>query len=163
MNVFDLTGKTMVITGGTNGIGKGLTEYFAKQGVIVAAVGSRAQTAEALKKDMSEKGLEIKTYHADIRNVEEIQPLFDRMSADLGHIDILVNCAGMGKPIPAVEVSADDWDEMMHLNVRGTFFCSQVAARHMLPRKYGRIINITSQLSVVANENEAVYCASKGA
>lgn len=163
MNVFDLTGKTMVITGGTNGIGKGLTEYFAKQGVIVAAVGSRAQTAETLKKDMSEKGLDIKTYHADIRNVEEIQPLFDRMAADLGHIDILVNCAGMGKPIPAVEVSSDDWDEMMDLNVRGTFFCSQAAARHMLPRKYGRIINITSQLSVVANENEAVYCASKGA
>ena len=69
----------------------------------------------------------------------------------------------MGKPIPAVGVTAEDWDEMMDLNVRGTFFCSQAAARHMLPRKYGRIINITSQLSVVANENEAVYCASKGA
>ncbi|NLC32038.1 MAG: SDR family oxidoreductase [Clostridiales bacterium] len=163
MNAFDLTGKTMVITGGTNGIGKGLTEYFAKQGVIVAAVGSRAQSAQEMKKYIKEKGMDINTYHADIRNVSEIQPLFDKIAADLGHIDILINCAGMGKPIPAVGVTAEDWDEMMDVNVRGTFFCSQAAARHMLPRKYGRIINITSQLSVVANENEAVYCASKGA
>lgn len=163
MNAFDLTGKTMVITGGTNGIGRGLTEYFAGQGVIVAAVGSRAETANALKSDMSKKGLNIQTYHMDIRHVPEIQPLFDRMATDLGHIDILVNCAGMGKPTAAVDVTAEDWDEMMDLNVRGAFFCAQAAARHMLPRKYGRIINITSQLSVVANENEAVYCASKGA
>lgn len=163
MNAFDLQGKTMVITGGTNGIGRGLTEYFAEQGVIVAAVGSRAETADRLQKDMAEKGLEIYTYFMDIRRVEEIRPLFDRVVADLGHIDILVNCAGMGNPIPALDVTIEDWDEMMDLNVRGTFFCAQAAARHMLPRGYGRIINITSQLSVVANENEAVYCASKGA
>lgn len=153
----------MVITGGTNGIGKGLTAYFAKQGVIVAAVGSCLQSADALKKEMEDIGLCVQAYHMDIRDAAQIQPLFDLMAADLGRIDILVNCAGMGKPIAALDVSVEDWDEMMDLNVRGTFFCSQAAARHMLPRRYGRIINISSQLSVVANENEAVYCASKGA
>ncbi len=163
MNPFDLQGKTMVVTGGTNGIGKGLVEYFARQGVLVAAVGSSEKSAEQTKQDMADLGLTIAVYHADLRKVENIQPLFDDIVREFGRIDILVNCAGMGNPMPAVEVTQKDWDEMMDLNVRATFFCSQAAARHMLPRKYGRIINMTSQLSVVANENEAVYCASKGA
>ncbi len=163
MNPFDLRGKTMVITGGTNGIGKGLVEFFAKQGVQVAAVGSRKESAEKLKQDMAALQLEVSVYHADLRQVDAIQPLFDRMAQDLQHIDILINCAGMGNPLPATSVTEKDWNDMMDLNVRATFFCSQAAAKYMLPRGWGRIVNITSQLSVVANENEAVYCASKGA
>jgi len=163
MNAFDLSGKTMVISGGTNGIGRGLVEFFAKQGVTVAAIGSRESSAEKLKKDMAELGLDVRAYHMNVRNVEEIQPTFDKIVQDLDHIDILVNCAGMGNPIPAIDVTLEDWNEMMDLNLRGTFFCAQAAAKHMLPRKYGRIITISSQLSVVANENESVYCASKGA
>ena len=163
MNPFDLSKKVMVITGGTNGIGRGLATYFAKQHVTVAAIGSRPETAAKLQADLAAEGLTVHVYHMDIRQPQQIQPLFDRIVEDLGHIDILVNCAGMGNPIPALDVTQKDWDEMMDLNVRGTFFCSQAAARHMLPRGYGRIINITSQLSVVANENESVYCASKGA
>lgn len=163
MNTFDMNGKTMIITGGTNGIGRGLVEYFASQGAVVAAVGSRAETAAALQDSMSGKGLQVRTYHTDVRQAAQIQPLFDKIVQDLGHLDILVNCAGMGNPIPALDVTPEDWNEMMDLNVRGTFFCAQAAARHMLPNRYGRIINITSQLSVVANENESVYCASKGA
>lgn len=162
-NPFNMTGKTMVITGGTNGIGKGLVEYFAGQGAVVAAVGSRPESAENLRKELHSKNLSASVYHMDIRDVSQIEPVFTQIVSDLGHIDILVNCAGMGNPIPAVDVTLEDWNTMMDLNVRGTFFCSQAAARHMLARKYGRIINITSQLSVVANENEAVYCASKGA
>lgn len=163
MNPFDLSNKVMVITGGTNGIGRGLATYFAKQHVTVAAIGSRPETAAKLQADLAAEGLTVHVYHMDIRQPQQIQPLFDRIVEDLGHIDILVNCAGMGNPIPALEVTQKDWDEMMDLNVRGTFFCAQAAARHMLPRGCGRIINITSQLSVVANENESVYCASKGA
>ena len=163
MNPFDLSKKVMVITGGTNGIGRGLVTYFAKQHVTVAAIGSRPETAAKLQADLAAEGLTVHVHHMDIRQPQQIQPVIDRIVEDLGRIDILVNCAGMGNPIPALEVTQKDWDEMMDLNVRGTFFCSQAAARHMLPRGYGRIINITSQLSVVANENESVYCASKGA
>lgn len=163
MNPFDLSKKVMVITGGTNGIGRGLVTYFAKQHVTVAAIGSRPETAAKLQADLASEGLTVQVYHMDIRQPQQIQPVIDRIVEDLGRIDILVNCAGMGNPIPALDVTQKDWDEMMDLNVRGTFFCSQAAAKHMLPRGYGRIINITSQLSVVANENESVYCASKGA
>ncbi len=162
-NPFDMNGKTMVITGGTNGIGRGLVKYFAAQGAIVAAIGSRPETAEDLRSALAAKNLSVSVYHMDIRDVSLIEPVFEQIISDLEHIDILVNCAGMGNPIPALEVTQKDWDTMMDLNVRGTFFCSQAAARYMIPRGYGRIINITSQLSVVANENESVYCTSKGA
>lgn len=163
MNTFDLSGKIMVITGGTNGIGRGLVEYFAGQGVTVAAVGSSPASAQRVKDELKAKGFDIHSYSMNLRNVPEIQPTFDKIVEDLGHIDILVNCAGMGHPIPAIDVTLDDYNTMMDLNVRGTYFCAQAAARHMLPRKYGRIITISSQLSVVANENESIYCASKGA
>lgn len=161
--IFDLSGKKMVITGGTNGIGRGLVEFFAQQGVDVAAVGSRASSAEKLRTDMEAKGLKVRSYYMNVRNVPEIQPTIDKIVCDMGGIDILVCCAGMGNPIPAIDVTLEDWNEMMDLNTRGTFFSAQAAAKHMLPQKYGRIVIISSQLSVVANQDESVYCASKGA
>ena len=80
----------------------------------------------------------------------------------MGSIDILVNNAGMGNPIPAEKITEEDWDWMMDLNLKGTFFCCQAVGIRMLKRGKGRIINISSQASVVAIPQEAVYCASKG-
>lgn len=162
MNTFPISGKTMVITGGTNGIGRGLVDYFVEQGVKVVAIGSREETVNRLKKDYEDKGSSIDARVLDVRKVKDIRPVFDGIVNDYGQIDILINCAGMGHPIPAIDVTEDDWNTMMDLNLRGAFFCAQAAARHMLKRKYGRIINITSQISLVANQDEVVYCASKG-
>jgi len=162
MNEFDISGKVMVITGATSGIGRGLVDYFVDHGGLVAAVGSREATAAQLRTELEASGRSAHTYAADLRDVLQIGPLFDQIAEDLGRIDILVNNAGMGHPIPAIEVTPDDWDTMMDLNLRASFFCAQAAARHMLPRGYGRIVNMSSQLSVVANQDEVVYCASKG-
>ncbi len=162
MNDFNLSGKTMVITGATSGIGRGLVDYFLDRGVMVAAVGSRESTAEQLRDELESSGRSARTYAADLRDAASIGPLFDSIASDLGHIDILVNNAGMGRPIPAIDVTVEDWDTMMDLNLRAAFFCAQATARHMLPRGYGRIINMSSQISVVANQDEVVYCASKG-
>ena len=162
MNTFSLEGKIMVITGGTNGIGRGLVDYFVEQKAKVIAIGSREETVKNLKAGYQAKGLSIDARVLDVRKVPDITPVFDAIAEQYGQIDILINCAGMGHPIPAIEVTEEDWNTMMDLNLRGSFFCAQAAARHMLPRKYGRIINITSQISLVANEGETVYCASKG-
>lgn len=162
MNEFDISDKVMVITGATSGIGRGLVDYFVDHGGLVAAVGSREATAAQLRTELEASGRSAHTYAADLRDVLQIGPLFDRIVEDLGRIDVLVNNAGMGHPIPAIEVTQDDWDTMMDLNLRAAFFCAQAAARHMLPRGYGRIVNMSSQLSVVANQDEVVYCASKG-
>lgn len=161
-DLFSLEGKVMVITGGTRGIGRGLVDYFVQRGVTVIAIGSRTETVEALKADYAAQGKSMDARVLDVRKVPDISPVFDAIVADYGRIDILVNCAGMGHPIPAIDVTEEDWNTMMDLNLRGSFFCAQAAARHMLPRGYGRIINITSQISLVANEGESVYCASKG-
>ena len=162
MNTFSIDGKIMVITGGTNGIGKGLVDYFVAQGVTVIAIGSRNETVQRLKDEYLAKGRKLDVRVLDVRNVPAIEPVFQKIREDYGRIDILVNCAGMGHPIPAIDVTEDDWNTMMDLNLRGAFFCAQAAARIMLPVHYGHIINITSQISMVANEGEAVYCASKG-
>ena len=162
MNTFSLEGKIMVITGGTNGIGKGLVDYFVEQGVTVIAIGSREETVKRLKDEYFAKGQEIDARVLDVRRVADIEPVFQKIKDDYGRIDILVNCAGMGHPIPAIDVTEEDWNTMMDLNLRGAFFCAQAAAKIMLPVHYGHIINITSQISMVANEGEAVYCASKG-
>ena len=162
MNTFSVEGKIMVITGGTNGIGRGLGDYFGEQGAVVIAIGSRQETVDRLKAEYEAAGRTIDARPLDVRNVPAIGPVFDQIAADYGRIDVLVNCAGMGHPIPAIEVTQEDWDTMMDLNLRGAFFCAQAAARHMLPAKSGHIINITSQISLVANEGETVYCASKG-
>ena len=162
MNTFSVEGKIMVITGGTNGIGRGLVDYFVEQGAVVIAIGSPQETVDRLKAEYEAAGRTIDARPLDVRNVPAIGPVFDQIAADYGRIDVLVNCAGMGHPIPAIEVTQEDWDTMMDLNLRGAFFCAQAAARHMLPAKSGHIINITSQISLVANEGETVYCASKG-
>lgn len=162
MNTFSLEGKIMVITGGTNGIGKGLVDYFVEQGVTVIAIGSREQTVKKLKDEYFARGREMDARVLDVRRVADIEPVFRKIKEDYGRIDILVNCAGMGHPIPAIDVTEEDWNTMMDLNLRGAFFCAQAAAKIMLPAHYGHIINITSQISMVANEGEAVYCASKG-
>ncbi|MBR1893813.1 MAG: SDR family oxidoreductase, partial [Bacteroidales bacterium] len=147
---------------GTNGIGRGLVDYFVGQGVKVIALGSREETVRRLKEEYEARNESIDSRVLDVRRVPDIAPVFEKIRDDYGRIDILVNCAGMGHPIPAIQVTEEDWDTMMDLNLKGAFFCAQAAARVMLPAHRGHIINITSQISVVANEGEAVYCASKG-
>ena len=159
---FSMKGKVIVVTGASKGIGRGLASYFAAQGARVAAVARNLPLLEGLAAEIRAGGGSCSAYALDIRDVASIQPAFDAVAADLGGIDVLVNNAGMGNPIPAIDITEADWDEMMSLNLKGCFFCAQAAAKHMLPRGYGRIINISSQAAVVAIEGEAIYCASKG-
>ena len=146
MNTFSVKDRVMVITGGTNGIGRGLTDYFVEQGAQVIALGSREETVQKLKDAYQSMNMTIDSRVLDVRRVPDIEPLFRKIADDYGRID----------------VTGDDWNTMMDLNLRGAFCCAQAAAKIMLPVHYGHIINITSQISLVANEGEAVYCASKG-
>jgi NAD(P)-dependent dehydrogenase (short-subunit alcohol dehydrogenase family) len=159
---FGIKGKIVVVTGASRGIGRGLAAYFAEQGAHVAAVARDLAGLEALASEIGASGGLCAAYALDIRDVQSIRPVFDAIAADLGGIDVLVNNAGMGKPIPAIDITEADWDEMMSLNLKGAFFCAQAAARHMLAQGRGRIVNISSQAAVVAIEGETIYCASKG-
>ena len=159
---FSMKGKVIVITGASRGIGRGLATYFADQGAQVVALARNTAKLDTLAAEIVASGGACATYALDVRQIPTIQPVFDRIAAEQGRIDVLVNNAGMGKPISAIDVTESDWDEMMSLNLKGSFFCAQAAARHMLPKGYGRIINISSQAAVIAIDGEVVYCASKG-
>jgi NAD(P)-dependent dehydrogenase (short-subunit alcohol dehydrogenase family) len=157
-----MRGKVLAITGASRGIGRGLAAAFAAEGARVVALARDLKLLEALAAEVGASGGECRPYALDIRDAPSIRRVFDKVEADMGRIDVLVNNAGMGKPIPAIDIAEADWDEMMSLNLKGAFFCAQAAARHMLGRGYGRIVNISSQAAVVAIEGEAIYCASKG-
>jgi len=159
---FSMRDKVVVITGASRGIGQGLARYFAEQGAQVVALARDAARLEALAREIRATGGQCLARVLDVRDVAAIRSVFDAIAAELGRIDVLVNNAGMGHPVPALEVTEADWDEMMSLNLKGTFFCAQAAARHMLARGLGRIVNISSQAAVIAIDGESVYCASKG-
>lgn len=158
-----LEGKTVVITGASKGIGYGLAKIIANEGAQVAVAARDLDALKLLAGEIEQDGGICKPFQLDLRDVASITSCFDKIIGEFGEIDVLVNNAGMGNPIPAEKITEDDWDWMMDLNLKGTFFCCQAAARGMLKRGKGRIVNMSSQASVVAIPNESIYCASKGA
>ncbi len=157
----DLEGKTALVTGGTRGIGRAISLELARSGANVA-VASRTQKDLKLIQEEIE-GIGALSYAApcDISSLAEIQKMVEDVYAWQGRIDLLVNCAGINLPLPALEVTEEIWDKTLDINLKGVFFCSQAVAKKMISHKGGNIINITSQLSFIVYEGRAAYCASK--
>jgi NAD(P)-dependent dehydrogenase (short-subunit alcohol dehydrogenase family) len=154
---FRLDGKVALVTGASRGIGYGLAQALSAAGAKVA-VAARSQL------DLTDLAREIDglPVELDVADIDSIRRGVDTVVRELGTLDILVNNAGLGANHPAVEVTESDWDEMMAVNLKGLFFCCQAAGRYMLSKGYGRIINMSSQASLVGIRDHAVYCASKG-
>lgn len=159
---FDIKGKVVVVTGASRGLGRGLAKAMANGGAIIAAAARSLPELETLAAEIAMEGGLCEVFGMDLRDVGSISSAFSRIMERFGRIDVLVNNAGMGNPIPAENITETDWDWMMDLNLKGSFFCCREAGRAMLRQGKGRIVNISSQASVVAIPGEAVYCASKG-
>ena len=159
---FGVSGRIAVVTGASRGIGRGLAAALAAKGAIVAAAARSLDELEGLAAEIRGGGGRCEPFALDLRDLASIRSAFATILGRFGRIDILVNNAGMGQPIPALDIVEADWDRMMDLNLKGTFFCCQEAGRAMLRQGSGRIVNISSQASVAAIPGEAVYCASKG-
>lgn len=155
---FKLDGKVALITGASRGIGFGLARALAEFGAKVA-IAAREQRALTELAATIPGALPIPM---DMRSIASIREGISRAEAHFGHLDVLVNNAGIGANHPALDVTENDWDEIMDVNLKGLFFCAQAAARGMIARGFGRIINISSQAGVVGIVDHAVYCASKG-
>ena len=156
-----LKGKVAMVTGGGSGIGAGICERFSLEGVKVGVADIREEAAEKTAAAIRGKGLEAKAYAFDVSDQKAVENAADRLESDLGPIDIWVNNAGISKIIPFLECTEELWDLTMKINLKGAFVGCQAAIRRMLPRRYGVIINMSSQSGKAGNSSYEAYCASK--
>jgi NAD(P)-dependent dehydrogenase (short-subunit alcohol dehydrogenase family) len=157
---FDLTGQVALVTGASRGIGFDLARAVAAAGATVVA-GVRDASAAVDWTAPSGRG-SVRATVMDVRDVAGTRRVVDGIIRDHGRLDILVNNAGIGAEHDPLEVTEADWDALVDVNLKGTFFTSQAAARHMIAAGYGRIVMISSQASLVGLERSAVYCGTKG-
>lgn len=159
---FDLKGQVALVTGASKGIGYGVARAMGAAGARVAVAARDVAALGALAEEIRAEGGDALAVELDVTDVAQIRAVMDRVNAHFGQFDILVNNAGLGFNHAAVDVTEADWDDMMDVNLKGLFFCCQAAGRIMLQRGHGRIINMSSQASVVGIRDHVVYCASKG-
>jgi len=159
-----LEGKTGLITGGGAGIGWATAKAFGAEGARVAILELNDQNFPDLRRQAGEAGFELLTLQGDVTNQEQVTGAVGRAVEALGRLDILVNNAGLTIPRPFLEKTAEEWRRTLEVNLVGPFLCAQAAAPHMLARKYGRIVNISSIRGFDHCGREGVmdYCAAKG-
>jgi 2-dehydro-3-deoxy-D-gluconate 5-dehydrogenase len=163
---FDLSGRVAVVTGGAgtgHGIGRSIALSFADAGADVAIVGRHEETLRKVADEISERGRKALVIVADVADADDSDRIINEAVAGLGRVDILVNGVGgisYGKP---EEISAQDWDDSIALNLNSTFYCCAAAARHMIAAGGGRIVNIASSSGIKGEEFMAPYAASKAA
>jgi NAD(P)-dependent dehydrogenase (short-subunit alcohol dehydrogenase family) len=160
----DLSDQVIVVTGAGQGIGRASALALAAAGATVVAVDINAESAkevEAAVKERSKRGLSIQ---ADTGSLPDIDRMIGKTVEAFGRVDILVNNAGVTRRAYIMDLTEEDWDRIHRVNSKGVFFCLQRAAREMIPRRSGRIINIASIAGKgFAGTSNAVYAASKGA
>lgn len=161
--LFSVDGKVTLITGAGGGIGSALSRAFLPRGATVAAIEREPALLEQLATQVGANDrARLHGYPFDLMNIDLIPNLVERIIADAGRIDVLVNNAGINLPGPANEVDQTDWDAILTVNLKACFFLAQEVARYMGRQRVGRIINIASQLGIVGRDNCAPYTASKG-
>ncbi|MGB7845281.1 MAG: glucose 1-dehydrogenase [Candidatus Acidiferrum sp.] len=158
---FDLTGRIAVVVGGTSGIGQTIGRGLAEAGAQVIPTGRRAGLVDAAAKEIESLGQRSLRITSDVLDRASVQALLNATLAEFGKVDILVNAAGRTKRTPFLEVEESEWREILETNLTGAYRVSQVFGRHMVERKYGRIINIASLSSFVGLYEVAAYGASK--
>jgi len=156
--MFDLTGKTALITGASGGIGAEIARALHQQGAVVALSGTRREALDALAAEMGER---THVLPADLSQPEEAARLIAEAEAALGKVDILVNNAGLTKDGLAMRMSDADWEKVLNVDLAAPFRLIRAAMKFMLRRKAGRIINIGSIVGTTGNPGQANYCAAK--
>jgi 3-oxoacyl-[acyl-carrier protein] reductase len=153
-----LEGKIALVTGGTRGIGRAIAERLAAEGVKVAICGRRKETAESAAREI---GGQVFGAGADIRNIDEVRALFSAVDRQFGGLDILVNNAGEGIFRKTGEMTPEEWQRVIDLNLNGAFYCAHEAVQRLRTRGGGFIVNVSSLAARNAFSGGAAYNASK--
>jgi NAD(P)-dependent dehydrogenase (short-subunit alcohol dehydrogenase family) len=163
VDLFDLSGRVAVVTGASSGIGRTIALAFAQAGAAVVLVARRASMLDAVRDEIGKTGGRAASLPCDLSDRGALKACGARAAESFGPPDILVSAAGTNRRNPILDVTEDDWDATMRLNLDAPFFLAQSLAPAMIARGFGRIINIASLQSVRALPNCAPYGASKGA
>jgi NAD(P)-dependent dehydrogenase (short-subunit alcohol dehydrogenase family) len=161
--VFDLTGKTAVVVGGTSGIGLAIALGLAEAGADVVATSRRQQQVDEAADAVEALDRRTLRISSDVSDPASLHTLSSKVLTHFGKVDILINCAGKIKREPTLTVTAETWNDIMAVNVTGTLLACQIFGKHMLERGYGKIVNIASLNSFVSLKEVAAYAASKSA
>ena len=157
--MFDLNGKTALVTGATGGIGAAIARVLHKAGATVAISGTRANVLEELKAELG--GERVFVLPCNLSDAAAVEKLVPEAEAAMGSLDILVNNAGITKDGLAMRMKDDDWASVIDVNLTASFRLARAAMRGMMKKRWGRIVNITSVVGVTGNPGQANYVASK--
>ncbi|WLI91265.1 SDR family oxidoreductase [Massilia sp. R2A-15] len=166
--LFSLAGKTALVTGGSRGLGLQMAEALGEQGARVVLSARKQEELDEAVAHLKARGIDASAIAADLSDDAQVQPFVDEAIKRLGHIDILVNNAGASWGAPAEDYPVEAWDKVMNLNIRSIFLVTQAVGKaSMIPRQYGRIINISSIAGLAGNPPNTMktiaYNTSKGA
>jgi NAD(P)-dependent dehydrogenase (short-subunit alcohol dehydrogenase family) len=159
----DLSSKTAVVIGGTSGLGLAIAKGLAQAGATVVPTGRRQELVDSATEQIKQFGRRTLAVPSDVTSHTSLQGLCSAVRAEFGEVEILVNCAGITKRKPTLEVSDSEWNSILETNLNGTLRACQIFGQHMIARNYGRIINIASLASLVGLYEVAAYTASKAA
>ncbi len=161
MELFNLSGRIAIVTGGNQGIGFGIARGLASAGATVIIANRRAMQGEKAAEVLKKEGLNAVAIPTDVSKKSSVAALVSKVISDFGKIDILVNNAAVIIRKPLEEFAEEEWDQVMNTNLRGLFFCCQLAGREMIKRKKGKIVNVSSVLSQVVQPGRGVYATAK--
>jgi len=159
--MYNLNGKVAIITGAGSGIGQAIARRLSLEGAAVVAADIKGSAAEKLAEEIKRLGRRGLAVETDVAVKKDVERMVKQGVENFGQVDILVNNAGAGSLGLIVNQTEEDWERPMQVNLKGTFLCSQAAAKEMIPRKQGRIINISSVSGKSGEEFIGPYCASK--
>jgi len=154
----DLAGKAAVVTGGSRGIGQAIAQALARSGAHVAILGRDGAKAQQAATAL---GGGARGYGCDVSNGQQVETTIAAVERDFGRIDVLVNNAGTTRDNLLFRIGEEDWDTVVDTNLKGAFLVTKHAARGMIKRRWGRIVNITSIVGIAGNKGQSNYTASK--
>jgi NAD(P)-dependent dehydrogenase (short-subunit alcohol dehydrogenase family) len=160
---FDLSGQVVLVTASARGLGRACALACANAGADIALGLRDKASGKALADEIKGMGRRALPLQMDMQDLDQIRGAIAEAHGHFGKIDVLVNNAGVSPEAPAVDVPEADFDYMVRVNLKGTFFASQAVGRLMIERRYGRIINMSSQAGVIALPGEPIYCMTKAA
>ena len=156
-----LQNKVALVTGSGRGIGRAIALRFAEEGASVVVNSVHRESSDSVKKEIESRGGKAISVPCDISKAGSVEELFARTKQEYGGIDILVNNAGINIVKPALEMTEADWDTILSINLRSIFICSKAAAALMIPKRSGKIINLSSIVGINPFPNRAPYATSK--